>query len=679
MSLFRRSEPAAFRGFVRRDFASFVIGLSALGITLLGGSAPPISAQERERMDLAHEHTGVRPDKPGFPLDWSNKHVTYRPGISLEEVRNNERDPRYWRQKAVTEHNAAIATRRIDFDLDEFLGRFRDKKKKKAGDPLEIDWAVSLGTGAVAQNMSPAKYSYAGPASCSDWVVFGLNTTPAANQASLMAVTNLYGTANGCTANPTVLFSYQTVGPIQTSPVISYNDGGLQVAYVDNESGKATFVVVKYKAGDGTAAAAPVAVPGTGSQVRFQYSSTTNTNSSPYIDFFNDVAYVGDDLGNLYKLSPVFGGGTPSQVWVAALGGKLTAPIQDQLHDNVLVGSDNGKFYSQKTSDGTAASVSSPLTVSTGSIFDPPTIVSGTVTYAFVTTDCNTTADGAALIEASISGPTGATFTSLASRSIGNGHSSCVSNSIHAPTLDDASYNGGAGNVYVCGTKSVNTGPPAVNPQNPVLYSFSFPSGGGTIGATATSSVQPAGTATTDECSPLTYFTSNSTSKLFWGIGGAGSASSVNSLTVASNGLLTGTITKDASPNGLGGTSGISIDNASSTSTLANIYFSGLSAGNVTAGVTPGSCKSFAVSGGSVLTTVTLTGVGLNFTVGSTIVVSGFVAPRTLYNGTFVVTAVGGTTTVSYTAPGAITQGSATGGTASWGTCGFQLTQTGLN
>jgi hypothetical protein len=672
------SQIAVSGRYIRSAFVRCRSGLVALGIAALTLIPSPLFAQQREQADERSKPTGQRPDVPGFPLDWSNKHVTYRPGISLEEVRKNERDPRYWRQKAVTEHNAAIATRRKEFDLDEFLGRINDKKKKKTGDPMEIDWAVSLGTGAVAQNMSPAKYSYAGPASCSDWVVFGLNTTPAPNQATLIAVNNLYGTANGCTANPGVLFSYQTAGRIQTSPVISYNDGGLQVAYVDNEGGKATFVVLKYKAGDGTAAAAPVAVPGTGSQVQFQYSATTNTNSSPYIDFFNDVAYVGDDAGNLYKLSPVFGGGTPAQVWVAALGGKLTGPIQDQFHDNVLVGSDNGKLYSQKTSDGTAASVSSPLTVGTGSIIDPPTIVSGTTTYAFVTTDCNAASNAAGLFEASISGQTGATFTALASRDIGENHGACVSNNLHAATLDDASYNGGAGFVYVCGTFIKTTQGPFVNPQPPTLYSFSFPSGGGTIGAAAASSVQPSGTNASDECSPLTYFTSNSTSKLFWGMGGAGSASSVDSLTVTGTGVLTGTITKDTAPNGLGGTSGISIDNASSTSSLANIYFSGLSAGNVTAGVTPGGCKSFSVSGASTGTAVTLTGTALNFTVGSTIVVSGFVAPRTAYNGTFVVTAIGGTTTVSYTAPGATTHASA-GGTASWGTCGFQLTQTGLN
>jgi len=261
------------------------------------------------------------------------------------------------------------------------------KALKKKGS-LKADWAVSLGTGGMAQNMSPAKYSFTtgGTPSCSDWVVFALNTTPGNSQATLIAFNNLYGSAASpvCTTNPSVLFAYKTLGAIATSPVISFNDNGLQVAYVDNEAGIATLVVLKYKSGDGTAAAAPVAVPGTGSQVRLQYSTTTNTNSPLYVDFASDTAYVGDDGGTLYKISPVFGGGTPVTLATATLAGKLTGPVLDQIHNVVLVGSSNGDLYSRKVSDLTAAATA--LTVGDGSasggIVDPPVIVTGTTTYA---------------------------------------------------------------------------------------------------------------------------------------------------------------------------------------------------------------------------------------------------------------------------------------------------------
>ncbi len=688
MALINRTHIAAILGFLRGSSLSCG-GLSVLGIAVLLLSTSPILAQQAEPTDLRHEHTGQRPDVQGYPIDWSNKHVHYRPGISLQEIRKIERDPRYWHQKAVTEHNAALANVRGKFDLDEFLDSLKDKrnKKKKKGDPLEVDWAVSLGTAAVAQNMSPAKFSYTGPASCSDWVAFALNATPSASQATLFAVNNLYGTANGCTANPAVLFSYQTLGAIATSPVISFFDSGLQVAYVDNEAGKATLVVLKYKSGDGTAAGAPVAVPGTGSQVRLQYSATTNTNSSPYIDFASDSAYVGDDSGKLYKISPIFGGGTPAQVWVTTLAGKLTGPVLDQLHDVVVVGSDNGKLYAQKVADGTALNTAlqagTGASTTVGIIVDAPVLVGGSTTDAFVTTDCNNV-DGqhSGLVEAAV-GP-GTTFSLLATRTIGNGHITCSLTKLHAPALDDASYNFTAGNIYVCGTTSVNNGGPSNAVLPPTIYSFTFDPSTGALSSTPTDSVAPSNAVAADQCSPMTYFTSNSTQKIFWGMGSTDGT--VNSTTVVAAGTLPAPagITQDTVPPALGGTSGIVVDNASATSSLANIYFSAQAAGNITApiGGTAGSCKSFTVSGANTaagVVTLTVTAGGPhNFAIGNTIVVSGFTSTAASYNGTFVVSGIGATT-ITYSDSLATTVTSQAGHTASWGTCGFQLTQTGLN
>jgi len=616
----------------------------ALFVALMVG-AVPLSAQANEPV--------------GFPIDWSFNHVVYPPTNWLAQWQAVHKDPRALYQEMVRNNRLTAAS---DSTVT---------KKKRS---LKADWAVSLGTGAVAQNMSPAKYSYitTGTPSCNDWVVFGLNVPPAANQATLMAVNNLYGMANGCTASPGVLFAYETAGPIATSPVISFNDGGLQVAYVDNESSKATLVVLTYKSGDGTAAAAPVAVPGTGSKVSLQYSTTTNTNSSIYVDFSNDIAYVGDDGGTLYKISPVFGGGTPVTKAKATLAGKLSGPVLDQLHSVVLVGSSNGMLYSQKSSDMTAAAAA--VTVGNGStyggIIDPQTVVTGTTTYAFATTDCNANGGGGSgiLSEASV---TASTLTQVASNNISEPAHACGANNLHAPALDDAVYNGSAGYLYVCGTTKNTSGTPSQGtPGPPVLYSFTFNPNSGVLGTSAAHTLTPSGTAATDECSPLSYFTSNSTSDIFFGMGT--STGSINSSTVTNTGSI-GALTTKASPGGLGGTSGIIVDNSNATTSLANVYFGGLQAGNVTGG----SCQTFTGLSASVSSgTVTVTGSSsFNFAVGQTVVISGF--GGTNYNGTF--ETITGTTasTIKYTSSASGTPGTA--GQASWGVCGFQLTQSGLN
>ena len=649
--------------------------LSIIAVILLGLAALPPAALAQ------HEH-----DSPvGFPLDWSHGHVIYRPGGNLEEVKKLETDPRYLRHQYEDR-------RKWEKAADDAASWRGESPKKGKRDTLTVDWAVSLANGSVAQSMSPAKWSVSGSGTpdCTDRVVFALNVagnsaTVAGKQANLIAFDNLYGTANGCMAAPRVIFAYAlTTGPIPTSPVMSFYDNGAQIAFVANEGGHATLRVVTYSttASDGTAAGAPVAYPGTGTEVNLQYSTTTNSNSSPYIDYFEDAAYVGDDAGTLYRISPVFGGGPPVVQWTATLAGKLTGPILDLANGVVLVGSNNGSLYALNAADGTAAGTTNTLAFgngSSGGIVDPPVIVaegSGLATNVFVTTGCNVAGTLATLNEASetISG-----LTSLASATIGQAHNACPSNSLHAPALDDNAYNGLDGYIYACGTAISSTGPSGGS-QVPTLYSFAFPAGGGTIGTTPTSTNAPSSAATAPQCSPITYFTSNSASKIFMGIGGASAGGVVESNTVSVAGVISAA-TRDTTPNGLGGTSGIVVDNDSATASLANVYFAGLTGGNVTAGGIPGNCRSFTVSGRNSGTTVTLTGTGFNFSPGNTIVVSGFTgANHAPLNGTWVVASTTGTTSLTYTDSNASgTHAAQAGHNARWGTCGFQLTQSGLN
>jgi hypothetical protein len=628
----------------------------------------------------------------GFPIDWSSKHVVYTPAKSLAEWEAVRRDPRALYQEmmrnkrlsaplASEERGTAASVRAASVGKAYGWGGVGAAGPRK--NPMKVDWSVSLGNLPMAQNMSPAKYSFitSGTPSCSDWVVYGLNGASSATQATLMAVNNLYGTANGCAANPTVLFAYETAGPITTSPVISFADNGLQVAYVDNEGGKATLVVVKYGtvAGNGTSAAAPVAVPGTGTQVKLTYSATTNTNSPVYVAYFDDTAYVGDDGGTLYAISPVFGGGTPAVVaQTTGLAGQpagiLTGPVLDQLHGVVLVGSSNGNLYALSASS-LAAFTGSPLAVgdgsTTGGIVDPPVIVTGGTTYAFTTTACNPSGAGfgapaGILNEASL---TNATLASVASPNISDAHGCDTVNNLHAPSLDDAVYNGSAGFLYVCGTvkQTTTTG----GSEAPVLYSLGFNPTSGVLGSVVTG---PNGSATaTDECSPVTYFTSNSTQKIFFGTGTAASTGSINSSTVSAGTI--GALTTDASPGGLGGTSGIIVDNSSSTASLANVYFGGLQAGNVGSGtcVQNVSVTSASTTG----TTVSLNGsFSTNFVAGDTVIVSGFTGSQIGYNGSWQLTSATATTLQYSDSSGT---GSSATGIVGKGVCAFQLTQSALN
>ena len=580
--------------------------LSIAAAALLGLAALPPAALAQ------HEN-----DHPtGFPLDWSHSHVKYGTAGNLKDQQQFEKDPRYLR------HQYEDRRKWEKLADDAASGRRHHHRRKGAGDPMTVDWAVSLGNGWVAQNMSPAKFSTTGSTTpaCSDMVIYALNvagsTTAGSYQANLIGISNLYGTGNGCTSSPQVVFAYaDTAGAIATSPVMSYYDNGAQVAFVANDGGKATLHVVKYATvtGNGTSASAPVAmsgaVAGTGSQktLAFPATTTADTNSSPYVDYVNDAAYVGADNGTLYKISPVFGGGTPAVIWSVSLasGTKLTGPILDSANGVVLVGSSNGDLYAVNAS--THATIGT-LAVGDGStsggIVDPPVIVeeaSGQATYSFVTTGCSNATSGtgtsSALYEAS---DTSSALTSLASRPIGSGNTfflffntpRCATNNLHAPALDDASYSTGAtGYIYVCGTVTQTPGASATT-EPPEIYSFGFPSGGGTISASGGTQA-PSGLSAADECSPITYFTSNGpgTERLFGGVGQNGAGNVVASVPVIGGGI--GVPTTVGTPSGLGGTSGVIVDNASASASLANIYFSGLSQGNLSSG----NCTNFTVTG----------------------------------------------------------------------------------
>jgi hypothetical protein len=255
--------------------------------------------------------------------------------------------------------------------------------------------------GAVVQpNMYPAKYSFSlTAASCSDFVVYPTGTAGANGAASIVAFSNLY--TGGCSGTvPSVYWGYNTGGMATTSPVFSLD--GTQLTFVQVSGTTASLVLLKWSAGSGTptlpvtpAAATLATYRGCVApcMVTLAFSGGHNdTYSAPYYDYSDDVAYVGDDNGNLHRFTGLFEG-TPAEAgspWPVNLSAssKLGSPVYDPGTGNAIVGDFGGVLHSVTASSGTVHGT----TISVGdAIADAPLLdISAGKLYAFVTTSSYT-------------------------------------------------------------------------------------------------------------------------------------------------------------------------------------------------------------------------------------------------------------------------------------------------
>ena len=112
----------------------------------------------------------------------------------------------------------------------------------------------------------------------------------------------------------------------------------------------------------------------------------TGYRSAPFVDYANDVIYVGDSVGSLHKFTGVFNG-TPAEVtagWPIVVNSThaLTSPVYDSASGNIFVGDSAGRLsYVRDTNStvGTCASGSPPCLGATtqqvgtaGAIVDGP-------------------------------------------------------------------------------------------------------------------------------------------------------------------------------------------------------------------------------------------------------------------------------------------------------------------
>jgi hypothetical protein len=581
--------------------------LPAFSLVVLGFAQEGSSSnEERSTAETPGQHLG-------YPQDWSSRHMILMGEDSLGPGSSTWREPRHVFNRVMREE--AIREQR------------RHPGHKKHA--IKVDWAVSLENGFVPANQFPAKYRFDVSAqSCSgDYVIFGL-TVSSGTQANFVGINNLYTEATpACNSGtPFVSFAYNTVtstgGQIRTSPTISAD--GTKVAFVESANNGSYFHVLVLpnpipsppasSVGIGTVRSpqnpSSCTAPTTaGCMTTVKISNGANTDSSPWIDYNTDIAYVGTDDGKLYKISPVFGGGTPTVAndanWPVTVVGTgltssvLTDAIVDDHATRIFMGDGNGYLYSinlTAPAHGTVASMAVGWIdhgAGTG-VVDAPIVVNdpanSAVDQVFAFTGCsNVIGIGGAVsqIPANFASGSCSTTSSPVCTTVDLGSATgvgdCTTGNLHAGTFDNQFWINGTtgGHIIACGFVSGSAGN-ALIPSNPKMYMFPFNASHLITSTGATSWV--VNNTRGDECSPLTEFYNGATDRMFFGVGG-----STNGFIESST--LTGTASQPScgSPptsscvtaaHALGGTSGIVVDNQVSSGGT-NIYFSTVARGSV--------------------------------------------------------------------------------------------------
>ena len=620
---------------MRKLFSAACLAMCALCVLTLSGL--PAWGQDGDRSkERSEEHPN------GIVHDWSRRHVAYPRIGSVQSLVAVQHDPRAllswqaaerddWRRESKARHFR-------DHDRDHDRDHERDHNRDRDGDhnrnrddtqnALHRDWSISLGAGSTAPAMYPAKFGFdpnATPDCTNDFVVFPVNIAGSATQPNLVAFNNLYsgGTsilptglcgsravvAGDDRSSATTLWSYDinaAGGLVATSPALSLD--GKKIAFVESVAGSsAHFHVLAYKSGDGvdlitpnsqnvlkpviinafTGLLAPVAGSGTASDLSL--GAIGDTLSSPFTDFANDVAYVGNDAGVLFRVKNVFctlpacAGAAPSLdlSWnstgsvtiggtCAGAFGELTGPVVDGSTGNVFVGCADGRLYGFTSAGAPLATASISVgdsSVPTGGIVDPPLI---DAVNKFVYAVSGSSGGSSVLVQASTVDLSGKVTATLGAGELF---------SQHAPAFNDAYFSSGTPAnwlIYDWATNSSNQS---------AVYGVGFAAGHIMTGGPA-GNVFAINPSNGNELSPVTEFLNGATDQLF--VSGIASdnpnfvENTINTFPTAfppidgSNAI--GATTAEG-----GGTSGIVVDNDSGLGQASSIYFGVLS----TAGPNP--------------------------------------------------------------------------------------------
>jgi hypothetical protein len=505
---------------------------------------------------------------PGFPEDWTHHRIKFSSAALRQHPEIAIREPRAAIQ-LYREAQSALVPR---LATSSFAPDF-------SGSPHH-DWSVNLGTGRIQADQYPAKWNSnptVAPSCTADYVIYALNVAGATGgQAGMVAFNNLYagnGTALCAGLQPKFLFAYNTTtvtgGKIVTSPVL--NTTGTKVAFLETTTTnpKTTiFHVLNVPASNpgnvnGNSATAAVAVPA-GAMSSLTIVASSDTRSSPWVDYPSDTAYVAADNGRLYKITGVFNG-TPTLAgapWplLINLNSVLTSPVLD-VTGNVFMGAGNGNLYSVNVNSPGAVSVLHVGT--TGSlnpgIYDSPLLDSSGGSVFAISSNDSTTNHTAVVVQATTSG-----LTQLARVSVGQGSTGGTSVTLYDGDFDNNFTTPSSGHMLVCGTGSADT--------TPYRYLLPFDASGHLTPDPSPVNLSVNAAA---RCGPVTEFFNRNigsagTDFFFWSVTRNCVGNNGCVLSLVNNGATTGPAPAQEN----GGASGIIVDNNSTMGQASSIYFS---------------------------------------------------------------------------------------------------------
>lgn len=601
---------------MRKSLSASPLAVCALGALGLFGCSSGLVQSGLQPVDQPPAPTqGPTEHANGIVQDWSTQHAVFPSVGPINSLIALQQDPRAllaW-QEAQRE-NALRARNPV---------RFPDIVQRD----VHQDWNISLGSGGVANAMYPAKFTFditAAPTctavspSVPDFAVFPVDVAGGAAQPNIVAFDNLYsGTTptNGiCNRAPsgsdtgvaaTTFWSYNITaagGLVATSPSLSLD--GTKVVFVETGSSTtAHFHVLAWKAGDGVNAAnlqsvlspkqitsgfsatQPAAGSGSVTDLALNTGTTqSDTLSSPFIDYTNDLAYVGNDSGILFRIKNVLcitaactGGGSPAPSLDASWGtggaltiggtctGQVSGPVIDSATGHVFVGCADGELYGF-TNTGTALA-SSPVIVGSGSgstggaIVDPPII--DAVNKFVYAVDGASSGSRQVVVQAST-----VDLSASVTATLGVGEKF----SMHDPAFNNAYFNGGGTAFLYAWGLDDSTG------TEIALYGITFGAGMAMNSGTP-ANVLTVGGSTDVELSPVTEFFNGGTSVDAIFVGGLISSTPNFLEANVSAGFPAGFSASAGSAITGSGAGGIIIDNQSSSAQASSIYFGTLGVG----------------------------------------------------------------------------------------------------